>query len=211
MVPPAPCIHRECCFPGAVLQFIPFLYPKSLELGDAPFGMFEILWTLAVVRALGLISELGKGQQCLRGSPKSSHSCCDASRWSSQFPWGEGLGDGTHPTSRCWDKDSSPSQGIQFPCGWLNEEGKTPSQLLRGSCGAALSPPWNSQVSDFQIFPDFPTSGAAFRAWDGAQGTPELCMCPVGSEPLKREKNSFLTPRCLQILRGRNLDLGRRG
>lgn len=32
------CVHRKWCFLGAVLQFIPFLYPKSLELGDAPFG-----------------------------------------------------------------------------------------------------------------------------------------------------------------------------
>lgn len=78
--------------------------------------------------------------------------------------------------------------------GRLKEEGKTLSQVLRGSCGAALSPPWNSQVSNFQIFPDFPGSGAAFRAWDGAQGMPELYLCPLSSEPLKRGKKSLFSP-----------------
>lgn len=99
---------------------------------------------------------------------------------------------GLRGRSRHWDKDSSPSQGVQFPRGWLKEEGKTPSQLLRGLCGAAFSPPGSSQVSDFQIFPDFPRSDAAFRTWDGAQRTPELCVCPRWAlNPLKGGKSLF--------------------
>lgn len=95
-----------------------FFIPNPWSWGMPHLGMFGTLWVLAVVRALGLISELGKGQQCLRGSPKSSHSCCDASRWSSQLPWGAGLGDGAQaslPPPDVGTRAAAPPKESSFP------------------------------------------------------------------------------------------------